>query len=164
MLIYLYAAVRNGGLDDGKAAGILYMPSKRDVNDTGMAMNGLIRNDSEIVSAMDKNMSGEFVPKLKLNKDGTVSRQCTSFISDKDFSSIFDYIEKLMRETGNGIASGDIAASPLDGRDSPACKYCDYSAVCGREGAPCERVPDLKNEEVFEKMGEAPLNGIQTDK
>jgi len=41
-----------------------------------------------------------------------------------------------MRETGNGIASGDIAASPLDGRDSPACKYCDYSAVCGREGAP----------------------------
>ena len=164
MLIYLYAAVRKGGLDDKKAAGILYMPSKRDINDTGMAMNGLIRSETEIVSAMDKNMSGEFVPKLKLNKDGTVSRQCTSFISAEEFSKIFDYIEKLMRETGNGIASGDIAASPLDGRDSPACKYCDYSAVCGREGAPCERVPDLKNEEVFEKMGEAPSNGIQTDK
>ena len=160
MLIYLYAVVRAGGLDDEKAAGILYMPSKRDINDTGMAMNGLIRNEKEIVSAMDKNMSGEFVPKLKLNKDGSLSRSCTSFVSAEDFTKIFDYIEKLMRDTGNGISSGDIAAAPLDGRDSPACKYCDYSAVCGREGAPCERVPDLKNEEVFEKMEEASANGI----
>jgi len=42
----------------------------------------------------------------------------------------------------------------------PACKYCDYAAVCGRENAPVKRVPDLKNEEVLKLMGEETANGI----
>ena len=37
MLLYLYAAVRGAGLPDEDAAGILYMPSKRDTADKGMA-------------------------------------------------------------------------------------------------------------------------------
>ena len=109
---------------------------------------------------MDKGLNGEFVPKLKLNKDGSVSKTCTSFASAEDFSLIFDYIEKLMKGTGKEMVSGDIAAVPLDGRDSPACKYCDYAAVCGRENAPVKRVPDLKNEEVLKLMGEETANGI----
>lgn len=160
MLIYLYAVIRGGGLGDEKAAGILYMPSKRDINEGGMAMNGYIRKETDIVSAMDKDLNGEFVPKLKLNKDGSVSKTCTSFASAEDFSLIFDYIEKLMKGTGKEMVSGDIAAVPLDGRDSPACKYCDYAAVCGRENAPVKRVPDLKNEEVLKLMGEETANGI----
>ena len=65
-----------------------------------------------------------------------------------------------MKGTGKEMVSGDIAAVPLDGRDSPACKYCDYAAVCGRENAPVKRVPDLKNEEVLKLMGEETANGI----
>lgn len=160
MLIYLYAAVRARGIPDEKAAGILYMPSKRDLNDSGMAMNGLIRSETELVRAMDKEMQGEFVPKLSLTKDGSVDKRCTSFISAEDFSEIFDYIEKLMRDTGSAILSGDIAVSPLDGRDSPACKYCDYGGVCGREGAPCDKVPKLNNSEVLQKMREEKKNGV----
>ncbi|MGN0492856.1 MAG: PD-(D/E)XK nuclease family protein, partial [Acutalibacteraceae bacterium] len=160
MLIYLYATVRAGGREDEKAAGILYMPSKRDLNDSGMAMNGLIRSDENIVAAMDREMQGEFVPKYTLTKNGTLSKTCTSFVSAEDFSEIFDYIETLMRRTGDGILSGDIAVSPLDGRDIPACKYCDYAAVCGRESAPCDRVPNFKNDEVITKMREEKTNGI----
>mgnify|MGYP003528211643 FL=1 len=120
MLIYLYAVVRAGGKDDEKAAGILYMPSKRDLNESGMAMNGLIRSDKDIVAAMDRDMQGEFVPKYTVTKSGTLSKTCTSFVSAEDFSEIFDYIETLMKRTGDGILSGDIAVSPLDGREAPA--------------------------------------------
>ena len=160
MLIYLYAVIRGGGNEDEKAAGILYMPSKRDINESGMAMNGFIRKETEIVSAMDKGLNGEFVPKLKLNRDGSVSKVCTSFASANDFSLIFDYIEKLMHDTGKEMVGGDIAANPLDGRDSPACKYCDYAAVCGREEEPARRVPDLKNDEVLKLMREETADGV----
>ena len=77
--------------------------------------------------------------------------------SRKFFQTAIDFylsIEKLMRKTGNTIASGDIAISPLDGRESPACKYCDYSKICGIENRETKRVPDYNNSEVFEKMKE----------
>ena len=160
MLIYLYAVVRAGGRDDEKAAGILYMPSKRDLNDSGMAMNGLIRSDEDIVAAMDRNMQGEFVPKYTLTKSGALSKTCTSFASEEDFSEIFDYIETLMKRTGNAILSGDIAVNPLDGRETPACKYCDYAVICGIENAPCDRVPNLKNDEVINKIKDGKINGV----
>ncbi len=160
MLLYLYAVIRGRNLPDEQSAGILYMPSKRDLNDSGMAMNGLIRLESEIVSAMDKEMQGEFVPKLDLKKDGTLKSTCTSFVGADDFTEIFDYIESLMKKTGKDILSGDIRISPLDGRDTPACKYCDYSSVCLRENAPCERVEALKNDDIISKMREVKENGI----
>ena len=105
-------------------------------------------------------MQGEFVPKYSLTKNGTLSKTCTSFVSAEDFSEIFDYIETLMKRTGDGILSGDISVSPLDGRETPACKYCDYAAVCGRENAPCDRVPNYKNDEVINKIREEKTSGI----
>ena len=160
MLIYLYAVTRGDGLSDKLAAGILYQPSKRDINDSGMAMNGLLQSDEALIYAMDKHGEGDYVPKLSFNKDGSIAKRCTSFIKTEEFSAIFDHIEKLMRKTGNTIASGDIAVSPLDGRESPACKYCDYSKICGIENRVAERVPDYNNSEFFEKMKEGENNGI----
>ena len=65
-----------------------------------------------------------------------------------------------MSKTGNSITSGDITVSPTDGRESAACKYCDFSKVCGFKDNVPERVPDLNNEAVFEKIKEVKTNGI----
>lgn len=160
MLIYLYAVTRAKGLPDSKAAAILYQPSKRDINDSGMAANGLLQSDKELITAMDKQLNGEYVPKLGLNRDGSIAKRCTSFIDSERFGKIFDYIERLMRKTGNEIASGNIAVRPVDGRESPACKYCDYAAVCGIESGDTFKVPELSNDKVFELMEEDGENGI----
>lgn len=160
MLIYLYAVTRAKGLNDTSAAGILYQPSRRDINDIGLAMNGLLQAQSDVIMAMDSTFSGEFVPKLLFNKDGTVSKRSSSFIETERFTEIFDYIEELMKKTGNAITSGDISVSPLDGRESPACKYCDYKSVCGIENREIPRVPELKNDEVFEIIGKEQNYGI----
>ncbi len=160
MLLYLYAVIRADKGDDNLAAGILYMPSKRDLNDDGMAMNGLIKADMDIVTAMEKENKGEFVPVLKTNKDGSISKTATSFIKPQEFSQIFDYIEKLMKNAGNTISSGNIEISPTDGRESSACEYCDYKSVCGIENSEVFKVPNMKNNEVFEKIKEAQHDGI----
>ena len=66
----------------------------------------------------------------------------------------------IMKKTGNAIASGDIKISPLDGRESPACKYCDFSGVCGIEDREVPRVPDLKNDEILDAMKEGEKDGV----
>ena len=157
MLIYLYAIIRGQGLDDEKAAAILYMPAKRDVKDEGLAMNGLIKGNNEINIAMEKENKGQFVPSLTFKKDGTISKLSSSYIEENGFSEIFYYIEKLMRKTGNLISNGDIKISPIDGREAAACKYCDFKAICNINETEIIKVPDLSNDEVFEKIKEAEI-------
>lgn len=154
MLLYLYCVVRGQGIPDEMAAGILYKPSKRDTNDSGMAMNGLIPADEKLVKAMDKEGLGEFVPKLSLNKDGSVSKRSDSFIDSEKFTVIFDHIEKIMKKTGDSISSGDIGVTPINGRESDACKYCDYSFVCGIEDSEIPKVEKLSNDKVLESLKE----------
>ncbi len=160
MLLYLYAIVRGRNLEDKNAAGIFYMPSKRDLNNEGMSMNGLMPADIELVRAMEKENRGEFVPALSLNKDGSVSKSSSSFITRDEFSKIFDYIERLMKKTGDSISKGEIFVDPVDGRESSACDYCDFKSVCGTEENISIKVPSLKNSEVFDLMGKGDKDGI----
>lgn len=154
MLIYLYAVIRGKKLPDDKAAGILYQPASRDVKDEGLAMNGLLQNDIELLTAMETDAKGEFIPKISFNKDGTLSKRSKSFIPKENFTDIFDLIERLMAKAGNTIHSGDIAVKPVNGRYSSACDYCDFKSVCKFESGVFERAEELSNEQVFEKMGE----------
>ena len=160
MLIYLYAITRGRNLPDNTAAGIFYMPAKRDLNDEGMAMNGLMQGDLDLVKSMEKENRGEYIPKLSLNKDGTISKTNNSFISDTQFTQIFDHIEKLMAQTGDSIVNGEIEANPIDGRESAACSYCDFKSICGIENKEIFKVPDIKNAEVFEIMEKEKNDGI----
>ena len=160
MLIYLYAVTRGAGLDDSAAAGILYQPAKRNTADNNMAMNGLLQSDEKLYAAMDKDGKGEFIPVLSFNKDGSISKKCASYIEKEGFTAIFDYIEKIMKKTGNAIASGDIKISPLDGRESPACKYRDFFFFFGIEDREVPRVPDLKNDEILDAMKEGEKDGV----
>ena len=155
MLLYLYSIVRGGEFPNSKAGGILYKPSKRDLNGNSLAMNGLLPADMELVRAMDKEMEGEFVPKFTLTKAGT-PKKSNSYIKYEDFESIFDYLEKCMAETGRKISSGDIAVSPINGRESEACKYCEYGHICGIEDSFIPTVETMSNEDV--------INAIKEDK
>ncbi|MBR6564396.1 MAG: PD-(D/E)XK nuclease family protein, partial [Clostridia bacterium] len=135
-------------------------PSKRDLNNEGMAMNGLIQADIELLKAMEEENKGEYVPALSLNKDGSIAKTATSFISHEEFSLIFDHIEKLMQKTGDSIAKGEINIDPVDGRESTACVYCDFKSVCNFESDFAFKVPNLKNSEVFQQIAKEDNNGL----
>ena len=153
MLLYLYSIIRGEKFPDTKAAGILYKPSRRDLNGNSLTMNGLLLSDMELVRAMDKEMAGEFVPKFSLTKGGT-PKKSSSYINGEDFDYIFDYLEKCMRDTGIKISSGDIAVSPIDGRESKACEYCEYSHICGIEDSFIPTVEKMSNDEVITAIKE----------
>ena len=93
-------------------------------------------------------MEGEFVPKFTLTKVGT-PKKSSSYINGEDFDYIFDHLEKCMSDTGRKISTGDIAVSPINGRESPACKYCEYGHICGIEDSFIPTVEKMSNEDVI---------------
>lgn len=159
MLIYLYSLIKSGdnGIGELKPAGVLYMPSKRDLDGRGLAMNGLVLTDVKIAEAMEPDNNGEYIPKYSI-KDDKIN-QSGAFISEKLFSDIFLYIELLIKKMGESVLSGDSQAIPNDGIDSDACKYCDYYSVCCIENAPHNAAQRLKNYEVASAIEEAIANG-----
>lgn len=147
MLIYLYAVIRSEQFG-GKAAGILYMPASRDKSGLKSArrMNGLLAADQSVITAMEKENQGEFVPKFSEKSPSD------SFIKNEDFDKIFTFIESKLKNTGNAIYNGNIAADPVDGLDSGACKYCEYQAICRISDKQHKQVPKLTNQEVLNEI------------
>lgn len=152
MLIYLYCIVRgdNNTLNAFKPAGVLYMPSKREKGDTKLTMNGLVLGEETVFSAMEKENQGEFIPRYELDKSGNIKGG--TYIGEETFNFIFDHIEKMLKNMGDGILSGESFAIPTDVSGASACKYCDYRSICCLEKGERITAPTLKNSEVISKL------------
>ena len=112
-------------------------------------MNGLVLSDKDIAFAMDKR-DGDFIPfSSNLRRKNTCATQ-------KDFDNIKNKVKSILYNIGNRIHEGEISVKPLDGTDSPACKYCDYKTVCRRE-------PTEKNKKVEKMDLEKILCSIDTE-
>lgn len=153
MLIYLYAIVKKGDFAESQPAGIFYMPSRRDLNNTGLRMEGLAAENLELIKAMESENAGEFVPPLKYNKEGELHYHSKSnFLPQTDFDVVFKHIENTLYKMGDKIFRGDFSVNPVDGLDSPACKYCDFASVCTKEDKPSDCVSAISNSEVIEQI------------
>lgn len=155
MMLYLSVVEKNGKKhysENGKyellPAGILYMPSTPDNNsgkinsleektalekerNNNFRMKGLLIDDTEILSAMEKGVAGLFIP-AKIKKDGTLNQKSTNVISLASFGKIFSYIDKKILKMAQSLYEGKIDALPVKG-ENDACKFCDYKTVCGFE-------------------------------
>lgn len=154
MLIYLYAIIRNSKpiVDNARAGGILYLPAGHKAVETSLAMNGLIVDDGEIVTAMERENTGRFIPEYNGKNQ--------SFIDDETFSLIFDKIEKLVADMGSDIRCGDFYPEPVDGLHSDACKYCDFATVCRSSDKEHMKVTKLKNNQIKEALQGGEEGGV----
>ncbi len=146
MLIYLYAVCRDENFG-GIPAGIFYMNAALPEEDTPKArrMNGFMPEDEDLIFAMDKSGNGEYIPQSspKARLQG---------VTNEDFTEIFDFLEFKLKQTGSAIANGVFSANPVDGRESAACKYCDFASICRIEKEKPPRVENMKKEQVMEEM------------
>ncbi len=153
MLLYLYAITRHTDYTDSRSAGIFYLPAKRKYENLTLPMDGLMCDDQELIHAMEKDNAGQFIPEYKLKKDGELyANSASHFVGEEDFDVIFDYIEQIMQDMGNGILSGDIAVDPVDGLKTKACDYCDFVAVCNIGDRPHKHAEDYTNAQVIEEI------------
>lgn len=143
MLIYLAALIESGGL---KGAGILYMPAIQPLVSAGrhtpgdkiekeaekkLKMNGLILDDSEVITAMEEKAQGKYIP-VALKNDEPSKRDYV--LSEAQLEQVTGYVKSLVRQMKKRLLQGDIAALPLLANQR-GCQWCPYFPVCGKEYA-----------------------------
>ena len=187
MLLYLSAVEKNGGKHYSEEqkyslvpAGILYMPSTPQ-SDTGgknnsdeklkliqdqnkkFRMNGLVIDDKAVLSAMEKNLGGLFIP-VNLKKDGSISKSSLKNLATlESFGKIFSYIDKKILSMAESLYDGKIAAVPAKSKNkTDACQYCDYKSVCGFEdGKATNDIFSFDNDEVMKIINSETENNCE---
>ena len=150
MLIYLFAITRNGKKYYGDVipAGVLYLPARmtafksdRGISDAELddcvikngKMNGLVLDDTRVISAMGGTGKSVFIPAYIDAKTGKAKG---NIISLSQLESLNKKIDKIIADMATALHSGDITASPVHGKDHDnTCEHCDYNSVCCHENS-----------------------------
>ena len=177
MLLYLSAINKNGSAfySENKytlaPAGILYMPStpksdSKQLNSEtekseylkkqreNFKMNGLLIKDETILSAMEKDIQGLYIPANK-NLD-----TCKNLVTLSEYGKIFSYIDRKFISMAQSLFDGNIERNPVKKSSLDACKYCDYKTVCGYEkGKKTNLLKDTGTADTITKIEEE-LNNV----
>ncbi len=157
MLIYL-AALSEKGL---VPAGALYMPAAypsvpaergesiekiRNKQDEKMCMSGIVLEDEDIITAMEKSVEGKFIPiKVKKNSEFTGSE---SLYLNHELTYLFSYVKKLISTMSIELLNGDIQAKPRVNYKN-VCQWCEFKQICLKENSETEK-NNLKKHEVMD--------------
>lgn len=156
MLLYLFALCRTSnseftrqlGLSENSSptpAGILYLSANlptvdAEEYDTEEAVlqkaadafkrSGLLLNDSDILLAMNHDLSSKFLAGIKKNKDGELVGK--ALFSGEDFDKLYQQIETTVARIANELRSGNAEAKPTECPGQNPCDYCQMKPICRR--------------------------------
>ena len=168
MLLYLISIWRNGEGEykDIIPAGILYFPAKMSsvtVDSRGDSedirrenryragkMNGMIVEDYDMVSHMDKEGKGLFIPITVDKRSGKIKGK---FISLPVLEKLGEKMDEVIINMGNGIHDGIIPARPVCGSSyTDVCSYCDYREICMEENPEMRYIRKLPHDECVDLL------------
>lgn len=96
-----------------------------------LRLDGYVDADPNVYRAMDQQMqsSSNILP-IAENKDGTL-RKNSKAISQEQFATISDYVNRKIAELGVRMMHGQIDINPYELNGRTPCEYCEYRSVCG---------------------------------
>ncbi len=116
--------------------------------------DGLIVENDELITAMDKDISGKYIP-VSVNKDGSYSAYSRT-ISESSFVALEAYAKRKVLEFGKSLLIGKIDAIPLGRKESELpCRYCEISSVCDRKKYLMKLISDEDKTKLFDEIGGA---------
>lgn len=90
---------------------------------------GLVRDDSDLLEAMERGGSFRFLP-VDRKKDGSFTA-ASSVASAQQLGRLLRKTEEALRKIARLVSSGDVEADPYrTGRDESICRFCDFQAAC----------------------------------
>ena len=170
MLLYLISIWRNGEGEYGNIipAGILYFPAKmstvnvdsrgddealrRENRYRAGKMNGMIVDDYDMVSHMDKQGKGLFIPVSADKRTGKIKGK---FISLYYLEKLGKKMDEVIVNMANGIQEGIIPARPVCGSSyTDVCDWCDYREICMEENPEKRYIRKIPHDECLELLRE----------
>ena len=121
-----------------------------------LKMKGLVNNDENVYSHIDKDFSktSDIIP-VSRKADGTLSKN-SSAIASEEFDTISKYVNKKIISIGREILDGNIKAEPhsADSIDDKVCAYCPYTDMCKYNGEKEEYGDGVNKDNVLDMMKE----------
>ena len=112
-------------------------------------MNGLLLNDAESITGMEKDGKGIFIPAEI--KNGEIKKS-QSAINLTEFKSISDYSVNLIIEMATCLQKGEVSAKPIF-KNYSACDRCNYFPICCYESDTFCKIPtNILNKKALEKI------------
>lgn len=90
--------------------------------------NGAFSGDEQALCALDAGKGSHYF-KIAYTKDGALKKDLKVY-EPALMQEMVEHMEKVIRETAEGILSGEAGVRPLKGREHNACQYCEFAAVC----------------------------------
>ena len=148
MLLYLYCIALSETKRYGEKvvpAGVLYIPVRRpDVKDAVLGDNiaekgenallsafkgdGVLIDDLDILNAMDKGITGRFVP-AQLSAQGGFNKLRSKVESLEKMGELLDRAAQVSGKLATMMYEGNIQTNPYK-KVMSSCEHCDYKAVC----------------------------------
>ncbi len=102
-----------------------------------LTRKGLLIDDTDILSAMEKDMAGRYIP-VKLNKNGTLAAS-SSIASLESFGELYGELSEIIKKISEQMRSGAADARPLKkGPNDAPCRYCKMKPFC-RSAVKCNK-------------------------
>ena len=166
MLIYLLSLSNDEGekYSGSVPAGLLYINAvnnpisvshgddkklKKEV-DGKFKMHGMILGESEVISGMEHEPSGKFIP-IKVSSKGVISG---NIVSREQMQKIKNRLDSIIADMGNSLHEGKIDDMPFTKSGFSACDWCDFKAVCRNKDKKNEVKVPAFNEALKELEGE----------
>lgn len=140
--IYLYGLMNSGRWENPQPAAACYMEARRpefrermSEEDLEQAVRDFYKRDGAYSGdplarqGLDT-AAGSVHFKIRYNKDGSIAKGCKVY-DPALMGELVEHMEKVIRETAEGIFSGNTAVLPMKGKTQDACRYCRFGAVCG---------------------------------
>ncbi|MBQ3528445.1 MAG: PD-(D/E)XK nuclease family protein [Clostridia bacterium] len=92
-----------------------------------ISRTGIVLGDLDVISAMDKEISGKYAPVsigAKNNLKGSFAE------SVEAFREIEGAIDTFLSEVGNSLVGGKAASDPIGFKSSSPCEYCKMLPIC----------------------------------
>lgn len=173
LLIYLFALAKDGSARysmETLPAGAVYMPvrdavasGRRDEDgdelqkklDKLLSRSGLLLDDPEVLSAMEAENRGRFIP-VRLKSDGSAGAR-SSVASLEQLGRLSRHVDGVLKKMAGAVLSGEITPNPCSrGLGAVSCDHCDYRQAClfdARLSRP-RYLPRLSRDEFFSLLPE----------
>ena len=148
MLLYLVSIWRcgTGFYENITPSGVLYFPARispvaaerEDGSDVKLTnrlktaqMSGMLVDDGDVISHMEKDLQGMFIP-AKLDSKKQILKG--DFITLKQLGVLAEKMDEIICSMGNNIHNGIVPAMPVCGSAyTDVCSWCDYGDICMKE-------------------------------
>lgn len=94
-------------------------------------MQGYALKDSQVIQMMDQTIKGhsELIP-AALKNNGEFYKNTDYLLSQEEFAGLRSHVERVLKDIGEEIVSGNVSVKPYKFKGKNPCKFCPYKAVC----------------------------------